>query len=552
MSQNKLFNLRSKYNETSDTQEEKKTNENKLFNLRTKYVEPVKQDIGVSPMTTPKTILDEITPKFKSIDLKGKQQQQNITEFINKNTFHPYGTDPYIAKLPPKYRTQEETSLDIAMSGVGGVLDSLTLGAFPYALNKISPELSHVADYKKKENPKSYMAGNLAGYVIPGIGAEKLVGGALEKGLTKLGASAVKKAGIKVAGEGALMGVAQGGFDAAKNNENVLSGSLNTAKDFALFGGILGSAGKSVSKFVKPRYEKFKTGQELKNIDSSYDKLSKEGISSFQTQNKTIPPPRLNTQATTFDLKPNNDVGSINSPLENIKPLEAQPQVNHIRDTTKMMEPPVNFEHIKRIEELPTDAPTLEAYVKDMQTKQDSGMAFTKMNLQLFGEAQKRLASLSKVYTNTIAKTDMFNEAEKNILNSSFTNDAQSTVKSEMESVANAKERLSNDYNGELKNILNQDRAKGEETDIIFGLLEQEKLKARKTGDYTKVRQIASEGAKAHGRDVGQGVQAFAKYSRTTEGKIVEGVRTVENTTDDILKNDLTTKKLYDGDIKET
>jgi hypothetical protein len=251
--------------------------------------------------------------------------------------------------------------------------------------------------------------------------------------------------------------------------------------------------------------------------------------------------PNLNVKLQNKPIQTQKIESNINSPSLSKNAIQ-----NKLDSNAPLKE--VNYKNIKTLDELPTDEVGLTNFIKEQKELEAKGL---KINLQLFAEAQKRLQSLSKVYTNTFEKTNMFTQAEKDILNSSYTDDAEYFVKTEKESLENAQKRLASNYDGEVQKLLNKESYTGEDVDTLFGILEQEKIKARQTGDYTKVREIAKKGVQAAGREGGRAVQAFAKYTRTAEGKIAEVQKVVDSFEDAVKKQNPNVKKKFDTETSD-
>jgi len=520
---------------------------------------------------------------WKLEDLK---KYENPNQWTVEDLKPKFNTQPDVKTTTPTFEStkspnfidntslRNETWLDKAGNFLRKVNNTLQLPLSAIEKGAILPQLVKYPGRIQQEeenlakHPIINTVGTIAGSILPGSLIESAAVKALPsifgglKVATKTGEhvvvegikGATKLAARGIAGAGGY-GVAEGLTEGIKNNMGIggtLQNMGNKAYDYSLGAGILAPALGKIGSSINT----YKTSQGLKNIDDAMAKYSSEGLtarpnlniipknSSF-SQNMINKFSNTNNAPMESNLKPVNLDSGMNLPTRVNKPLEVPLNSNN----SNM--PKYNFEHIKTVEDLPNDVPTLEAYVKEMQDKQDSGYQLLDINLQLFAEAKKRLASLSKVYTNTFEKTDMFNQAEKDILNSSFTNDAKSNVKSELESLENAKKRLANNYDGEVKDLLNKELYSGEDVDTLFGILEQEKMKARQTGDYTKVREIASKGVKEAGREGGRTVQAFAKYSRTAEGKIIEAQRTVDNFADDVMKQNPKIKNEVDATTKK-
>lgn len=145
---------------------------------------------------------------------------------------------------------------------------------------------------------------------------------------------------------------------------------------------------------------------------------------------------------------------------------------------------------------------------------------------------------VSKVHSNTIENSPMFSRTEKELLNQ---NEFQYDVISERRSIAEAKQRLQVDFDGEVKTLMNKAYFDGTDIDTAFGVLEQFRREAQglpldspeqqRVIDW--VKQIQQKGTEA-----GQRVQAYAKYSRTPEGAAVKAQKYVTDRLDKLQKKD--------------
>lgn len=130
----------------------------------------------------------------------------------------------------------------------------------------------------------------------------------------------------------------------------------------------------------------------------------------------------------------------------------------------------------------------------------------------------------SKFRTNTVENSQMFDGAREQLKGDGF----KYRKVSERESVETARQRLQTDYRGEEENLFKKEIFDGSDTDTAMQILSDKMDAAKKTGDYNDVRQWAKQ-ISAKGTEMGQGIQAFAKYSRhTARGKVVEATKAVE------------------------
>lgn len=142
----------------------------------------------------------------------------------------------------------------------------------------------------------------------------------------------------------------------------------------------------------------------------------------------------------------------------------------------------------------------------------------------------KHNREVSKVYSNTIKKSNLFTEAEKNIeLNAS---EYEHDVKSEKESLHRAAERLKNDHAGTAKELMHKKMYTGEDLDAAMFLLQEGVQTARETGNYSHAKAWLKK-IQESGLEGGRMIQAFYKYSRTTaEGIAVQAERYVQQAED--------------------
>lgn len=136
----------------------------------------------------------------------------------------------------------------------------------------------------------------------------------------------------------------------------------------------------------------------------------------------------------------------------------------------------------------------------------------------------------SKFRTNTVENSQMFDGAREQLKDDGF----KYRKVSERESVETARQRLQTDYRGEEENLFKKEVFDGSDTDTAMQILSDKMDAAKKTGDYNDVRQWAKQ-ISAKGTEMGQGIQAFAKYSRhTVHGKVVEATKAVERSIADL------------------
>lgn len=139
--------------------------------------------------------------------------------------------------------------------------------------------------------------------------------------------------------------------------------------------------------------------------------------------------------------------------------------------------------------------------------------------------ANETKTKTSRARTNTFEK--LFSEAEKSmdgLKNEDMTYD----VIREKESLEGAAARLAQDFDGEVDDLLKRTDWTGEDLDTAMGALSVFREEAQKSGDYSKVVEMAQK-IRENATKGGQFVQAFAKYNRTTpEGLLVKAIDEVD------------------------
>lgn len=143
---------------------------------------------------------------------------------------------------------------------------------------------------------------------------------------------------------------------------------------------------------------------------------------------------------------------------------------------------------------------------------------------------------VSQVRTNTFEK--LFSEAEKN-MDGLKADDMKYDVIREKESLEGAKARLTQDFDGEVADLLKRTDWTGEDLDTAMGALAVFREEAQRSGDYSKVIELAQK-IRENGTKGGQFVQAFAKYNRATpEGLLVKAIDEVEKARHPVQKKNV-------------
>lgn len=139
--------------------------------------------------------------------------------------------------------------------------------------------------------------------------------------------------------------------------------------------------------------------------------------------------------------------------------------------------------------------------------------------------ANETQTKTSRARTNTFEK--LFSEAEKS-MDGLKKEDMTYDVIREKESLEGAAARLAQDFDGEVDDLLKRTDWTGEDLDTAMGALSVFREEAQKSGDYSKVVEMAQK-IRENATKGGQFVQAFAKYNRTTpEGLLVKAIDEVD------------------------
>lgn len=134
---------------------------------------------------------------------------------------------------------------------------------------------------------------------------------------------------------------------------------------------------------------------------------------------------------------------------------------------------------------------------------------------------------VSQFRLNTLQHTDdMFERAELT-MEGLRKEDMTYDVLSNIESMRRAKERLEQDYDGTVQDLNSRDWRQAEDLDAGMGILAAKIAEARDTKNYQDAIDWAHI-IRAQGTAAGQFVQAFAKYSQTPEGVLLNAVDALE------------------------
>lgn len=152
---------------------------------------------------------------------------------------------------------------------------------------------------------------------------------------------------------------------------------------------------------------------------------------------------------------------------------------------------------------------------------------------------------ISKVETNTFENSGIYKDVDKQMAGVRPEDLTYDPV-SERQSMSHAQDRLANDFEGEKADLPNKEAWSGEDLDTAMGILSWARQQGKQTGDYAEFnrwRKLIQE----KGTNAGQMIQAFAKYTRTPEGilmdaaKVLDGIEMDESRRNAIL-NDVETQ----------
>ena len=138
----------------------------------------------------------------------------------------------------------------------------------------------------------------------------------------------------------------------------------------------------------------------------------------------------------------------------------------------------------------------------------------------------KSAPKISKVETNTFENGGIYNEVNKQMAGVKPEDLTYDPV-SERQSMSHALDRLVNDFEGEKADLPNKEAWSGEDLDTAMGILYQARQQGKQTGDYSEFnrwRKLIQE----KGTNAGQMIQAFAKYTRTPEGILMDAAKTLD------------------------
>ena len=133
---------------------------------------------------------------------------------------------------------------------------------------------------------------------------------------------------------------------------------------------------------------------------------------------------------------------------------------------------------------------------------------------------------ISKVETNTFENSGIYKDVDKQMAGVRPEDLTYDPV-SERQSMSHAQDRLANDFEGEKADLPNKEAWSGEDLDTAMGILSWARQQGKQTGDYAEFnrwRKLIQE----KGTNAGQMIQAFAKYTRTPEGILMDAAKVLD------------------------
>jgi hypothetical protein len=133
---------------------------------------------------------------------------------------------------------------------------------------------------------------------------------------------------------------------------------------------------------------------------------------------------------------------------------------------------------------------------------------------------------ISKLYENTLQKTDMLTEAEKRALNvEDFTYD----VKANAETLRNARKRVESGIDNEINTLLQKEAFSSDDFVTSMEILRDKFLNEfRQTGNFSNASEWLKQVRKAGSTEAGRTVQAHQIYTRTPEGMLSAAQKAVD------------------------
>ena len=147
-----------------------------------------------------------------------------------------------------------------------------------------------------------------------------------------------------------------------------------------------------------------------------------------------------------------------------------------------------------------------------------------------------RRTKTSQFRTNTVENTPMFTEADRAMLNSDL---FQYDVVSERQSMAEARQRLEMDFDGEVRDLPGKVYFDGTDVDTAMGIAERFAAEAADAGPGSPEAERFAQWVKSTQErvtDAGHALQALSKYTRTAEGAVVKAQQVVDKVRKDIEK----------------
>lgn len=273
-------------------------------------------------------------PKMADINkrLEEEEKKRELTRQVQLAEERIMGTAVPVQERNIYYKSPEVVPKPLPntplQAGLTSFLDSATLGASSTLQKKYAPQQYRETQNTKIENPVASTIGTIGGYVIPGIGAEKLATKALTNVLPKIGSNIGKRALIG--------GTAGGGMELA---EGLIRGENagDIAKRTAIGTG-LGAIGEVAIGGI---LSKLRTGKTLNQVE----KQTLEEVSKTNPQVKAevekyilkkLDTARFTPKKITDELGLNiDDYSKITNEYKLEKQNELNKQINYLKNSQK-------------------------------------------------------------------------------------------------------------------------------------------------------------------------------------------------------------------------
>lgn len=546
--------------------------------------------------------LNTTTPTgFPIIPNKPKATQEQAKKFADAGL--------NVANTVPK-KEYDFSDIPAPVSFATGLANSATMGLIqgqakrnnstPKGLPQLSEKdpVQEFMEQSQEQHPIAYGGGQMAGYLIPGVGIDTTIG----KAATKLGIETLPKIAQRAA-IGSASGAITTGLDSSLRGNS----AAETAKQ-ALIGGIGGGVldagvsalGKGLSKLSlfkkldpktseivyelpKPEQLKLPSADRLllptkavskiemlpvkpnqsktlqQGADEFYNNAVKEYTDAIETiQNRFGTNQLRQNEVDLIKSELGIDLDEILNKLDKAENFVKNPSEFAKYEKSRLAAGVINSQESKLMDDLAMYK-TAQNNLTDNSVKVTPNMYQNAVGTkeipfrEIKGKTQPSVTETipsSLNNSNLKSSTNTGDEISKlysnTIKNSNFMSDIEKakfnadefkyTTKSEAESVAKAKSRIANNgIDAEVQNLSSKEVFTGEDLDTSMEILKQKYLnEARQTGDYSKVTTWLKS-VSTRSTEAGRAVQAHAKYSKTSEGMLLGAQRAVEGF-EDVLK----------------